>query len=511
MSANLKQELELGDNSRYAPFIRYLQQERRGQLPATYSDKGKELYREIVGYQEQTGYSWLPLASGVDWIEYYFHGRCFDPSDKAHEHALALTVQRGWDSVLIPIYDLLNHDNGKKNTDNTSVFGQPSLHVKASEAIPQGGEIFGSYNQCNDCEGIMDIWGTPEILRDFGFVEAYPHRFYMHDRDIAFEVDTMDGKPGRYTVKWLAEEDPNDDQITFMDYQRERLVRMLSSGRLDSFQSKVPEHEFKTLKQYHHALMTALDAVLSEELEFEEDDEEDEEEDEEICTADGVCQAGSAWHRYKDLDEEPESIDEFYRVSYQCDTLAFGTEHYEKIENVMSHYQRIDYYMDPETKDMCFYLDTIFQMCSSYRAHYHEMVVHATARYLPEPPKRVLWVGGGDAMLLHEMLKYPSLELAVGLELDQKVTRGAFKHFGVQPHWDDERVQWWFGDATKSILMLPKSYFGSFDMILVDLSDTVFALSVSKELDVIGALSLLLKPGGVFEMNELVSHRFQVW
>ena len=52
-------------------------------------------------------------------------------------------------------------------------------------------------------------------------------------------------------------------------------------------------------------------------------------------------------------------------------------------------------------------------------------------------------------MLLHEIVKYPSLELVVGLEIDQKVTRGAFKHFGVQPLWDNEKVQWWYGDASK--------------------------------------------------------------
>ena len=111
---------------------------------------------------------------------------------------------------------------------------------------------------------------------------------------------------------------------------------------------------------------------------------------------------------------------------------------------------------------------------------------------------------GGDNMLLQEFLKYPSLELAVGLELDQKVSRGAFKHFGTSPHFDNEKVQWWFGDASKSILMLPEEYFGSFDMVVVDLSDTVLALTVSKKLDVVAALSMLLKPGGVFCMNELV-------
>jgi spermidine synthase len=107
-------------------------------------------------------------------------------------------------------------------------------------------------------------------------------------------------------------------------------------------------------------------------------------------------------------------------------------------------------------------------------------------------------------MFLQEILKYPSLELAVGLELDQKVVRGAFKYFGTQPHWDNEKVQWWFGDASKSLLMLPEDYFGSFDVVLVDLSDTLLSLSVTKEMDIIGALSLLLRPDGVFAMNELV-------
>ena len=102
---------------------------------------------------------------------------------------------------------------------------------------------------------------------------------------------------------------------------------------------------------------------------------------------------------------------------------------------------------------MCLSLDDVIQICSSYRPHYHEMAVHNTARFLDEV-KRVVWVGGGDSMLLHEILKYPSLELAVGLELDQKVPRSSFKYFGTQPHYDNEKVQWWYGDASKSLLMV---------------------------------------------------------
>ena len=128
------------------------------------------------------------------------------------------------------------------------------------------------------------------------------------------------------------------------------------------------------------------------------------------------------------------------------------------------------------------------------------MAVHYPARFL-ENIKRVVFVGGGDSMLLHETLKYPSLELVVGLELDQKVVRRSFKYFGTQPHYDDEKVQWWYGDASKSLMMLPKDYFGSFDMVLVDLSETVMSFKVTNGLDIMEALTLLLKKDGIFVKN----------
>ena len=151
---------------------------------------------------------------------------------------------------------------------------------------------------------------------------------------------------------------------------------------------------------------------------------------------------------------------------------------------------------------MCLQLDTTVQICESYRPHYHEMAVHYTALFLNKI-KRVLFVGGGDSMLLHETLKYPSLELVVGLELDQKVTRKCFQYFGTQPHYHNNKVQWWYGDASKSLLMLPKEYFGSFDLVLVDLSETVMSFKVTEGLDIMEALTLLVKPDGIFVKNEL--------
>jgi hypothetical protein len=127
--------------------------------------------------------------------------------------------------------------------------------------------------------------------------------------------------------------------------------------------------------------------------------------------------------------------------------------------------------------------------------------VHFSSAFLKDL-RRVVFVGGGDSMLLHEVLKYPNIELVAGLELDQKVVRNSFKYFNTQPHFDDKRVQWWFGDATKSMTMVPQEWYGSFDLVLVDLSETVMSFAVTDQLDMVEALALLVKPDGIFIKNE---------
>ena len=107
-------------------------------------------------------------------------------------------------------------------------------------------------------------------------------------------------------------------------------------------------------------------------------------------------------------------------------------------------------------------------------------------------------------MILHEILKYSNLELVVGLELDQQVIRSAFKNLGTLPYFDDHRVKWYFGDATKSLYALPESYFGTFDLVLVDLQTFVAdALKVSDKLTIMDTAILLMKQdGGVVAKNE---------
>eukprot|EP00979_Chaetoceros_neogracilis_P018903 scaffold11423_cov677-Chaetoceros_neogracile.AAC.1 len=79
------------------------------------------------------------------------------------------------------------------------------------------------------------------------------------------------------------------------------------------------------------------------------------------------------------------------------------------------------------------------------------------------------------------------------MELDQIVVRGSFKHFKTEPHFDDDRVQWWFGDAAKSLRMLPDEFLGTFDLVVVDLLTYVTeSLKVTDELNILDFSMLLL-------------------
>ena len=151
------------------------------------------------------------------------------------------------------------------------------------------------------------------------------------------------------------------------------------------------------------------------------------------------------------LDSLPEGV-EFNTLVCDYDYSRHDeSELFVPVEETGSFYQSITFTHSEKLKDTCLYMDHYLHTCISWRSHYHEYLVHYAARYVNEV-KRVLFIGGGDNMIVHEVLKYPSLELVVGLELDQTVVRKSFKNMGTQPHFDDERVQWWFGDATTSLL-----------------------------------------------------------
>ncbi len=226
----------------------------------------------------------------------------------------------------------------------------------------------------------------------------------------------------------------------------------------------------------------------------------DSEDEEESSSSDDAEEAGARSssgnpnaHKMEEGEEKPPTT---------CDSYLKLEGFKDAVYESRSFYQEVAWSENPNKPDVCMSLDNILQICHSYRPHYHEPYVHFPAAYMKEM-KRIAFIGGGDSMLLHEALKYPNVEMVLGLELDQKVVRESLKHFHTQPHFEDPRVQWWFGDASKSLALLPREWFGTFDLVMVDLSETAMSISVTDDLDIFGALALLMKPEGIFVKNEL--------
>ena len=351
-----------------------------------------------------------------------------------------------------------------------------------------------------------------DMFRDHGFVESMPQQWSLKEKvweftvregdqlltfrnpsyDITFEL--RQEEDGLIVLEFIDIIDFESVEDHFLPWFREEVRRLNRMHDLEWKKTNpgVPQHEWESILAFHQAYLHALKVVLV----FSEDDVPEEKFDE--------FEAGLE-HHYNEFDR-----DEADRLGYNyqnCPSSEISDfRHYQPYEQKESYYQTMKWQHRPEDEDMCLHLDDMLQICSSYRPHYHEFFVHYPARYM-ESVKRVIFLGSGDAMLLHEILKYPDLELVVGLELDQAITRNSFKYFTTQPHYDDERVHWWYGDATKTLPLLPKEYWGSFDLALVDLSETVVSMSVTGQHDILEVISMLLKPEGVMLENELYLHK----
>jgi spermidine synthase len=494
---NLVKEMNRVETSKYGPYIRYLMKQPTGAIPSAWTENGKAMLEEVLGERNQK----IPPEEATSWIEEDWLDGCHgDPGDDIGIKAAVVVITRADDELLVPVYDMYNHKNGKFYNTKMLVNRGVNHQVTARRDIQPGEQIHNSYNMCDYCGGRKDGYGTPEIFRDYGFVEDFPQRWDLRDLDVMF--DLLKDENGEVVIDWSNGRMPK--KVKDRNEAKRGLVKELK--RLYKVRRMIWEHEWKDGKpsipidewdsiwEYHQAIVNAISYALNSLA-------DNDSERVPLTGKDGVCSAESCGGDHYDfLDNEPDDLQYNKPTCNNREILRFPD--YFALEQLKTNYQVLNFAFRESDGDICMDLEDTLQICSCYRPHYHEFSAHFAARFI-DTVKRVIFIGGGDSMLLHESLKYPSLEKVVGLELDQTVTRKAFKYFRTQPHFDDDRVEWWFGDATKSLLLLPKEYWGSFDLVLVDLSETVMAFSVTEDLDVFDALALLLKPDGVMVKNEL--------
>jgi spermidine synthase len=114
-------------------------------------------------------------------------------------------------------------------------------------------------------------------------------------------------------------------------------------------------------------------------------------------------------------------------------------------------------------------LDGMVQTTEKDEFVYHEMIVHVAMQAHPDP-RHVLVVGGGDGGAIREVLKYPSVESATLVEIDEAVITASKEYLpGIACGLADPRVRVLVADGIEHV----KESQGKYDCIFVDSTEPV--------------------------------------
>ncbi len=163
------------------------------------------------------------------------------------------------------------------------------------------------------------------------------------------------------------------------------------------------------------------------------------------------------------------------------------------IESRKSRYQNIDVVDYNGNKALM--LDGFIQFHESDEFVYHEMAVHLPMSYHKNPEK-ILVLGGGDGILLRELLKYKSVKKITLIDIDEEVIEVSKKHFAHihKNSFEDPRVEIRVEDALKFVDDTEEKY----DVIIMDLVDPFGFGEKLYTKDAIRRMARPLKEDGIF-------------
>ena len=94
LNHKLMEEMKLGNASYFSPYTAYLRTQAPGQLPVRWSKAGRDLLRSVS----------RPGSEMVDWMDLNFINTGCIREDPFEEHMIEMTVQRSFDTALIPLW-----------------------------------------------------------------------------------------------------------------------------------------------------------------------------------------------------------------------------------------------------------------------------------------------------------------------------------------------------------------------------------------------------------------------
>ena len=160
---------------------------------------------------------------------------------------------------------------------------------------------------------------------------------------------------------------------------------------------------------------------------------------------------------------------EWFTEQVHASGTAFSLKIKEKLHEEQSDFQHLEIY-DTETFGKLMIIDGCTMVSTRDNFFYHEMMSHPALFSHPNP-KRVWIIGGGDCGTLREVLKHKTVEHAVQIDIDERVTRLSEIYFpelcesNHDPRADLKFIDGikWVKDATPN----------SVDIIIVDSTDPV--------------------------------------
>jgi len=153
---------------------------------------------------------------------------------------------------------MVNHDVPERLNVETNPLRSPEgLVVKTTKAINAGDEILYTYNYCTDCYDMGDIWGTPGMYRDFGFLEDYPQYWPFQDQDVYVRIEQQ--SDGRLQAKFDQDDEPEAEDIIFFKAQLARLQGIDIQTEVKSLTSSLERY---MTQRFYDSLNGALSAII---------------------------------------------------------------------------------------------------------------------------------------------------------------------------------------------------------------------------------------------------------
>mmetsp|Transcript_7170 Transcript_7170/g.10467 ORF Transcript_7170/g.10467 Transcript_7170/m.10467 type:complete len:381 (+) Transcript_7170:52-1194(+) len=288
--------VHLKEKSDHWPYLQYVFESfPHKSVPIGWSSAGKKIVRDLI-----VGSELEPRGFGRG----SYKNACGATDDDSLavwlEAAWRIVLSRGWHHIMVPVFDMVNHRNGRyHNVDRRSTTDEllqvdGDYTIVATKDIKAGSQLHNSYNQCQadaTCFGIDKSYVTPQIFLDYGFVEQLPRRFaffYPGDEeeeedDDEFEYDDEEEDDSSGIVVWEVNEDkkivwigaaPNSSQISWLQVHLKRLqdVKNAVTERKRRLKN---QYEAQGIMDYYQALTEALQlAINSAPVSIQRDEEE---------------------------------------------------------------------------------------------------------------------------------------------------------------------------------------------------------------------------------------------